>query len=135
MPVTASSFFHRPKLARALTALALLGFALRAVMPAGFMFAPAGGHMTVVLCTGHGPELVKLDLGDHTPGKDTPKNGKAEAPCVFAAAAHLASPERAPIAAPLALAYVPAPPLAPQAQPGRGLAAPPPWSTGPPALV
>lgn len=116
-------------------ALAFIAIALRAVTPAGFMLAPAGGQMTVVLCTAQGPELITLDLGDHKPGKDGPKHDKGEAPCVFAAAAHLVSPERAPIAAPLGLAYLVAPLWARHAQPGRGLAAPPPWSTGPPALV
>lgn len=129
------SFLRRPAFAHALMALALIGVALRAVTPAGFMLAPVGGAMTVVLCTAQGPELITLDLGDHKPGKDTPKHDKAEAPCVFAAAAHLASPERAAIAAPLALAFVIAPLSAEHVQPGRGLAAPPPWSTGPPSLV
>jgi hypothetical protein len=86
--------------------------------------------MTVVVCTGHGPETITLDLGD----KQQKQDSKSDAPCVFAAAAHLASPERAPIAAPLALAFVVAPAVAVHVQPGRGLAAPPPWSTGPPTL-
>jgi hypothetical protein len=134
--VTGLSFLRKPAFAHALMALALIGLGLRMAAPTGFMLAPVAGQLTVVLCTGHGPQTAVLDLGPAKPDQHAPKgDGKTDAPCVFAVAAHAASPAQAPIAAPAALACVRAPSRIVQVQPGCGLAAPPPWATGPPAFA
>lgn len=135
------------RMMRGLGAIALLAILVRAVVPAGYMLAtaetPEGRYLTVTLCEGHdGPQqVIDLDTGlpvdpsvldksddGQTPAPDAP-------PCVFAAAAHLAQPldmgepvvfvaaERAVFAAVRDI------------RPGRGIAAPPPPSTGPPSLI
>jgi hypothetical protein len=44
---------------RLLSSLIVLAFALRSVVPVGFMLAPAAnGDMTMVICTGHGPATI-----------------------------------------------------------------------------
>ncbi len=127
--------------AQAFAAFALLAFAVRALVPAGYMFAPAqdGRFLTVTLCSGHGAIETLLDLStgqlvdpDDVPD-NTPENPpSADAPCVFATVATLAAPEQA-LALPSALGVANADhPLIVSVAPGQGLAAPPPWSTGPP---
>lgn len=56
---------------RFLTVLALLSLTLRSLLPVGFMLAPsAADEMTVVICTGHGPLTVTLDVdGKPVPAK------------------------------------------------------------------
>lgn len=134
---------HRSGFAQALTAFALLAMAVRALVPAGYMFAPTQDHrfIAVTLCSGHGPAEVVMDLTtgavvdpastnqNDAPSKNAPS---ADAPCVFAAAASLSAPEQpASLPAIFRLASVDLP-SASAIAPGRGLAAPPPWSTGPP---
>lgn len=133
MPRLAS---RRPGFTRVLLVLALIALGLRAVTPTGYMVASPGGAFEVTLCTGHGPATISLDLGGD-PSADKPggKSAGKDAPCLFAAAATLAPP-----ATPPALSAGPA--FAPSETPlfaavsvGRGLAAPPPWATGPPATT
>jgi hypothetical protein len=130
---------HRSGLGRALVVLALLAMAVRAVVPAGFMLAPShnGDLLTVTLCSGHGPVEALMDLktgaitpkdGDHTPKKST----AADAPCVFAAVAPLATPAQPPTLIVHSVMVSVAPARARTMRPGLGLAAPPPWATGPP---
>lgn len=134
---------HRTGFARALTAVALLAMVVRALVPAGYMFAQSQEHrfITVALCSGHGAAETVIDLTTGAvvdPGStnrnDTPSKSwpSADAPCVFAAAGALSAPEQ-PASLPVVfrLASV-ALPRASAVTPGRGLAAPPPWSTGPP---
>ncbi len=127
---------------RALAAFAFLAMAVRAIVPAGYMLAAAPtetGLVTVTLCSVHGAVQVQVDTetgaiidpaqnNQPAPEQDTGDNP----PCVFATAAALAAPETAPL--PLAAAYGAEPAVAATVEvaPGRGLAAPPPWSTGPP---
>ena len=137
---------HRSGFAQALTALALLAMAVRALVPAGYMFAPTQDHrfIAVTLCSGHGLAEVVMDLTTgavvdlgSTNRDDAPseKSPNADAPCVFAVAAALSAPEQ-----PASLPVVFRLPsfelsLTSAVAPGRGLAAPPPWSTGPPILL
>jgi hypothetical protein len=89
------------------------------------------GTVGLVICTGHGP-LLSLD-NHGKPGK-APK--QAETPCGFASHGGAAGPPPAFALAALRVEYVAAPSarrLAPA--PGRGLAAPPPPSQGPPSLI
>ncbi len=55
---------------RLLTPLLVLVLALRTLVPAGFMLASVGGEMTMVICTGHGPQMITLDAdGKPAPAK------------------------------------------------------------------
>jgi hypothetical protein len=98
-----------------------------------------------MLCTGQGYVATRVDLttgkvltGSETPPRKPEPPAKApgdHAPCVFAAAAPLASPEAAD--AVLVPVQVETASWANTGvvTPGRGLAAPPPWPTGPPATA
>lgn len=122
-------------LSRALAALALLAMAVRALVPAGYMLAPEQNGRTsiVTLCTGHG--LVDVVV-DHGAGKGRGDGGKpadhSDAPCAFAAIAQIAPPQAPPTILPPTFRTAPATFEAAHARPGLGLAAPPPWATGPP---
>jgi hypothetical protein len=121
-------------------AFALIAMAIRAAVPVGFMLAPDHDRWVVMtLCSGSGPMqmALNLDTGEHRDGSaptDGEKGGAAHhAPCVFAAATNLAPPD--PL---FEVAHRPAtiadsaPALSGSVAIGRGLAAPPPWATGPP---
>ncbi|RYE03561.1 MAG: hypothetical protein EOP61_04115 [Sphingomonadales bacterium] len=120
-------------------ALLLLACALLLKFPAGWMPEARAGGISMGWCNAVSPEaqsegkaLLEKALAD----RSSPKQKHAsDQPCTFAAAAQpLAAadpqPELAPVATP-APVFVAA--LA--AMPGRGLAAPPPLSTGPPLLA
>jgi hypothetical protein len=122
----------RRGIACALLALALL---LRLVVPAGWMPAAGGGY-AITLCTGAGVSRAWVDAEGKVhkgePGKAAPDHQ-----CVFAgfSAALDAPPLAGALLAPLA-AVEALPPLARSAVAiGRGLAAPPPPATGPPASL
>jgi hypothetical protein len=109
---------------------AMLALFVQGLAPPGFMLARSGDSAVIVLCTGHGPALSLADLTGH-PAK-APKS-KPDAPCAFAGhglgaapplSARVAAPFD-PISAPTRLARL-------DLTPGRGLAAPPPPSQGPP---
>jgi hypothetical protein len=115
----------------ALSALALIALIFQLAIPPGFMIASAAGGPTIVICTGHGPLLARLDpRGAPAPA---PK-GKPAPMCPFAG--HGGTP-LAP--APLTVALVRFETFAAPAQSltavsyGHGLAAPPPPSQAPPA--
>ena len=129
-------------MARALAAFALVAMLVRAIVPAGYMFAPVqdGRLITVTLCSAHGGAEVVMDLttgaivdsgkanGDPDPSEDR----RTDAPCVFATVAHMAAPD-SPSSLPLAYRIATTEIRNSIAStPGRGLAAPPPFSTGPP---
>ncbi len=126
---------------RTLTAIAFLAMAVRAVIPAGYMLAAdrdGGRFVTVELCSAHGSVEALLDretgaILDTAPApKPAHDDDGKNTPCVFATAAHLAAPEHAPALITIEIA-ADAPSLgAADVRPGLGLAAPPPWSTGPP---
>ncbi|MEQ1754986.1 MAG: DUF2946 family protein [Micropepsaceae bacterium] len=123
---------------RVLRALVLLAFAVRAIIPSGYMInsTPESGVM-VVLCSAHGLLAAKVDpvTGEVSFEKKAPSNhsDKDDAPCAFSAIAKVAPPSTNFVFdAPRELAaLVPLPSQG--AAPGRGLTAPPPPSTGPPA--
>ncbi len=129
-----------------LGAIALLAMLVRAIVPAGYMLAEAdtghGRYFTVTMCSEHGggKQIIDLDTGKQVdPGTlKSHSNGKAEtkpAPCVFAAAAPLAPPLAAiePVSFPVA--YEVEFSYAQDLRPGRGIPAPPPPATGPPATI
>jgi hypothetical protein len=135
-------------LSRSLAVLALLAVLVRAMIPAGYMVGPSrtgDGTTVIMLCTEQGYVASRVDLATGTvlTGAETP-SGKPDAPakspgdhapCVFAAAATLASPEAAvAIQLPVQVETATWANTA-VVTPGRGLAAPPPWPTGPPATA
>lgn len=134
------SRYRRWGLAHALAAFALLAMAVRALVPAGYMLsAESGRFVTVTLCSGLSTTQAVIDRetgavqgeGGH---QDNSADGE-HAPCVFAQAAPMAAPEIAPSIL-IAATLVEAPRAAQTLiAPGRGLAAPPPFQTGPPATA
>jgi hypothetical protein len=134
--------FDRTDFAKAFAVLALVATCVRAIVPAGYMVVASADSrfITISLCSGHGPAEAVIDLttGDTLaidevpPGTSPDKEQGDSARCVFASVAAFAEPGRllavlAPLAASTeSLRYFF------QLAPGRGLAAPPPASTGPP---
>ena len=113
--------------------LALLALMLQGLTPPGFMLARQDGRATIAICTGHGAAFSVIDLTGH-PAK--PAQSRPDAPCAFAGHGLItATPIAALVASPIALPS--APPAIPRFDlaPGRGLAAPPPPSQGPPTLT
>ncbi|HEY3888752.1 MAG TPA: hypothetical protein VGL73_09260 [Caulobacteraceae bacterium] len=113
--------------------LAALVLALKIAVPPGFMIADAGAPVPIAICTGHGPLML-----DHGDGKspNAPMH-KTDAPCTGAGNV---TPLSTPLADGAAALYVwaatvPGAGPALDAAPGRGLAAPPPPSHAPPALI
>lgn len=117
--------------------------AARALLPAGYMLSPAGDggrFVTVSLCAEHGlvEAVVDRQTGQLASGPDTgapageDEQKPRQAPCVFAALAQIAVPEK-PVSfpAPAALGYS-APNDELVSAEIVALAAPPPWPTGPP---
>ena len=74
--------------------LFVVALGLRSLLPVGFMLAPAAadGTMTVVICTGHGPETVTLDAD----GKPVPQKIADQNICPYAASAPIAVAVTAP---------------------------------------
>lgn len=81
---------------RLLKALCALALVVNVLIPAGFMLARAqtGDEITVVICTGTGPQTLVLDHdGQHVPAKQD-QNGDKQ--CDFAKSGGLASTGDAP---------------------------------------
>jgi hypothetical protein len=110
--------------------LAVLALAFKILTPPGYMIAGPGASSPLVICTGHGAAILKTDPG--APSAPMPK--KSDQPCAFAG-------NVTPLAPSTVVTRVPVLTLARRAEnpaqrqdllPGRGLAAPPPPSQGPP---
>jgi hypothetical protein len=113
-----------------LLALALL---VRLAAPTGWMLAPdAQGAPQLVICTGHGP--MTLDAGK---GSAPAPKTVSDHPCAFAGCGVAPPPTLSaePIPAPVATAPAQSLGIANDQRPGRGLAAPPPPSRGPPSFT
>lgn len=112
-------------------ALVLVALGLRILIPPGVMpGTPSDGGVPLVICTGHGP-AVSLG-GDKSPGHPD----KPPPPCAFAGHVLGPAPAGPDVIASHATAYAAAVfASASDLAPGRGLAAPPPPSTGPPVLL
>ncbi|HWA00612.1 MAG TPA: hypothetical protein VG841_09900 [Caulobacterales bacterium] len=113
-----------------LLTLAFLAVGARVAVPPGYMPSQsADGQLIVTLCGG---QTAALDLGGKHEGQR--QDGKAHAPCAYAAAATpVDAPQQADVASPLTRA-VQIRLLSPCVHVGAGLAAPPPPSRGPPIL-
>lgn len=111
---------------------AVLAVVVQIVVPPGFMVARLGGAPAIVVCTGHGP-LMAMPDGGSKPNK-SPATDQGHM-CVFAGHGAMGPPPAvlAPIQAWVDYVVPPAA-LIRDLRPGRGLAAPPPPSRGPPDL-
>ena len=121
--------------------LAVLALALKVLVPAGFMAAPKtnGLPFAVVLCTGEGPMVVEPGGALHKAGKPGEAPGEKsahDAPCAFAGHGAGALATGLLASEPAGYAAWRAEPAARPTDlaPGRGLAAPPPPTRGPPIL-
>jgi hypothetical protein len=119
---------------RAVFALAFVALLFNVLAPPGYMLAgqAAGRTISVVLCTAQGPVAVAPDHGQiptHKPSSDMP--------CAFAGHGVGAAPPVSVLVglAGLAVYRRPVALAASDLAPGRGLAAPPPPSQGPPLLL
>lgn len=128
---------------RLLAVIAFVAIAVHALLPPGYMLsAPqrAGQFISLTLCSGHAAPLVlDLSTGAFTPADEAPNDDRSDsngnAPCVFASAAVWAPPPTsavAPVALPRPSCSAGACFESRTSFAGGGLAAPPPWSTGPP---
>jgi hypothetical protein len=129
-----------------LGAFALMALLVRAVVPAGYMLAEAdtgaGRYLTLELCDAHDgqPMLVDLDTGKiiKAPAKtgNHDKSGQPQPPCLLCAnLSAVAAPQPAIGLVQHARAVDIDYSIVRDLQPGRGIAAPPPPSTGPPSTI
>jgi len=110
---------------------------LRLLVPAGWMpSAGADGLIRITLCTGEGRTAAWVDGEGKIHDKAPAQSSAHDQPCAFAGLATaldsaatpaIVPPERLALATPRA--------LPPAVAIGRGLAAPPPPATGPPATL
>lgn len=125
--------------------LALLAVVWRLLTPAGYMLGPAEvGGWRIQLCTAQGAVEALLDpaTGAMSPvehGNDPDDFGDDGDPgkiCAFAAAAQFApAPDVLAREPAIYVTDAPNPALRLPSTPTTGMAAPPPWSTGPPFIV
>lgn len=123
-------------LAALIIAAALL---LRAAIPAGYMIAPSAQakQIFVTVCTGMQGETKQVALPTSSKQAEPGKEHQAkDSPCAFTALAGLADVAQGTdlALAPLATGQD-LPPASRSVSIGRGLAAPPPYQTGPPAIA
>jgi hypothetical protein len=131
---------HLDDLGRRLAWLVLLVAVLlaRGLTPDGWMpVASASGGIELAVCNGLGPEDRMVLTPDGKIQRKAPAQGQAgDHPCAFAGIGIADTPPPVAIAAmPIDRAASLPPALAAATMPGRGLAAPPPPATGPPALA
>jgi hypothetical protein len=126
-----------------LGAIALLAMLVRALVPAGYMLAHAdtgnGRYLTVTMCLDHGgaQQVIDLDTGRAVDPSKLPKSNSEgkQAPCVFAASAHVAPPVVFAQPVEFVAHYNVEFGFVRDVRPGQGIAAPPPPATGPPSSV
>jgi hypothetical protein len=121
--------------------------AMRVLIPSGYMVARSDashGLPQMVICTSQGAMVVVVDAEGHLvktslkPASEPSRSDKdrADHPCAFSGTA--AAAQTTSLALPLAQVrfsqHAPLP-LASAQRPGLGLAAPPPWTTGPPSIL
>lgn len=128
-------------------ALTVLAMAVRVAIPGGYMVAAPDAHRglpQMVICTGQGAMAVAVDADGHLvkasikpASKQSPSDkDRPDHPCAFSATSAAAeTPGPAPSLAPLRFSQKTPQPLASAQRPGLGLAAPPPWTTGPPSIL
>ena len=119
--------------------LVLLALAVRLAAPQGWMLAPGDGHGAprLIICTGHMADASAQSRLPGHPARHGGGDSNNDHPCVFAGSHAPPAPAMLAVRlAPTALALdVRAPSPLTDQRPGRGLAAPPPPSQGPPKLA
>ena len=121
--------------------LAALALGLRLILPGGVMLAApsVGGAPQMVICTGQGAMTVSLGQDGKvlkTPADKAPENpDRPDHPCAFAANLAISGPSLDAASLPIRFVGDLDLPLATTQRPGLGLAAPPPWTTGPPTIL
>lgn len=128
-------------------ALTVIALAMRVVIPGGFMVAAqdsSRGLPQMVICTGQGAMAVALDAEGHLvksslkPASKPSPSGKdrPDHPCAFSATSAVADTASPSLSlAPVRFSQPVPQSLASAQRPGLGLAAPPPWTTGPPSIL
>ena len=128
-------------------AVTVLAMAMRVVIPSGYMVArsdAAHGLPQMVICTSQGAMVVAVDAEGHlvkTSLKPASKpshqdKDRPDHPCAFSATSAAAQSANLTLPlAPLSFSHSAPLPLASAQRPGLGLAAPPPWTTGPPSIL
>ena len=133
-------------------AVTVLAMAMRVVIPSGYMVARSDashGLPQMVICTSQGAMAVAVDAEGHLvktslkpasePSHSDPEHSdkdRPDDPCAFSATSAAAqSANLALPLAPLSFSHSAPLPLASAQRPGLGLAAPPPWTTGPPSIL
>lgn len=133
-------------------ALTVLAMAMRVVIPNGYMVASAEashGLPQMVICTGQGAMAVAVDGAGHLVKSSLKPAFKSahsdpthsdrdrpDHPCAFAATSAAAQTASLVLSlAPIGFSQSVPLPLASAQRPGIGLAAPPPWTTGPPSIL
>ncbi|GIL37873.1 DUF2946 family protein [Roseiterribacter gracilis] len=125
--------FAKPAL-RPAALLAILAILLRAAIPGGFMLssAKAGGMPDLVVCTSQGLMTIAHDADPASADSDS----KQDTSCAFTATSAVTiAPTLVQIAAPTYAVMATVQRAVADQRPGRGLAAPPPPTTGPPSLI
>ena len=139
------SAFHSSTCRGLTLALLVCALAMRMIVPSGFMLMPAAHGATLVICPGQGAMPApmahnmaqNMAMPDHAMAKDHGGAHKDKhqdsGDCSFAPAGAVAAMAFAPPSIIPAIAdRIASPTFHSFAQPGRGLAAPPPPKTGPP---
>jgi len=120
--------------------------AMRVVIPTGYMVASseaAHGLPQMVICTGQGAMAVTVDTDGHLiktslkPASKPSQSNKdrPDHPCAFSGTAAAQSASQSLPLALVRLSHSAPLPFASVQRPGLGLAAPPPWTTGPPSIL
>jgi hypothetical protein len=88
----------RPQRTSLWTLVAVLAFALRSLVPAGFMWAPLDGHVTVVACSDFSADVVALASHHHHHHHGVAQGGSSATgdSCPFALAGGAAFASSAP---------------------------------------
>jgi hypothetical protein len=125
--------------ARLALVLVLLALAARALLPAGYMIAPAGEHLlTVTICSdpSGAPKQMRIAIADKDQtGSDQSGSGGKAQPCAFSGLGHPALGGIDPVLLAGALAFILLLGLAPlRAPPARDIAFLRPPLRGPPSL-
>jgi hypothetical protein len=98
-----------------------------------------GAAPQMVICTGQGAMTVSLGKDGKVlkaPADKAPeKSDRPDHPCAFAASLAISGPSLDAASLPIRFVGDLDLPLATTQRPGLGLAAPPPWTTGPPSIL
>ena len=114
--------------------LAIVALTLSVLAPPGYMVARQAGGVAVVICTGHGPVTLTVQKG---PADQRPGKARQNSVCAFASHGMASAPPVLAMQDAASFAHAAAFAIAGRHDllPGRGLAAPPPPSQGPPILL